>query len=328
MSQLASTRTSSTREGETTGQGQSTSSRPHFFAPRNLFFLTLVALSIALFWGPLKTLFDYATRQEHKYDQYSHTLLIPLVSLALAYSERKRIFARVRYSLGTGGILLFVAVSIDWFCWRRDGALGPEVSLSITILGLVIFWIGGFIACYGRGAFRAGLFALLFLVLTVPLPALLLNGPVTFVQQGSADVASFVFGIFGVPVFRNGVYFTLPGLTIEIAKECSGIHSLLALFIISLLAGHLSLLAGWKRVVLVLLVFPIICLTNGLRISALALLTAYVDPRIIFSSLHRDGGFLFFGLAMVLLAGVLYLMGFRRQKSAKATPSDPLSVAE
>jgi exosortase len=320
MSQLPSTRTPSTREGETAGQVHFVPARRCFLTPRNVTFLILVALSIIIFWGPLKTLFDYATRQEHKYDQYSHTLLIPLVSLALAYSQRKRIFGKVQCGIRTGGILFFIALAVYCFGWRRAGTLGQEVSLSIAVLGLVIFWIGGFVACYGCQAFRTGSFAMLFLLLTVPLPAALLNGPVTFVQEGSADVASFVFGMFGVPVFRNGVYFTLPGLTIEIAKECSGIHSIFALFIVSLLAGHFTQLTVWKKVVLVILIFPIVCLTNGLRISALALLTAYVDPRIISSSLHREGGFLFFGLAMVLLFSALCLMGFRRQNLGQPDP--------
>lgn len=273
---------------------------------RNALFLSLVVVSAAVFWTPLRILLDYSLRGGHQYDQYSHTLLIPLVSIALAYSERKPIFASVRYAFPAGGMLLLTSLTLDWFGRRTLGATRSEVSLSITILGVVIFWMGAFVVCYGRQAFRAGSFALLFLLLTVPVPTALLNGPVTFVQQGSADTASLMFQMFGVPVFRSGLFFTLPGLTIEIAKECSGIHSILALFILSLLAGHLSRLAGLKRLILALLVFPIVCLTNGLRIGALALLSAYVDPRIINSSLHRDGGILFFLLGLGLLMSCLH----------------------
>ncbi len=276
---------------------------------RNVFFLSLVALSITLFWTPLRTLFDYSMRGGHEYDQYSHTLFIPLLSIALAYSARKKIFASVQYGFGVGGILLLAAVAIEWVGRRAIGTVGPEGSLSIAILGLVIFWIGGFIFCYGLRCFRAGRFVLLFLLLTVPVPAVLLNGPVTFVQRGSAEVASVMFYVSGVPVLRNDFSFTLPGLTIEIAKECSGIHSILALFIVSLLAGYFTAIVGWKRLLLALLVFPIVCVTNGIRIGAITLLAAYVDPRFLNSSLHRDGGVLFFLLGLGLLMTVLHLLG-------------------
>lgn len=288
---------------------------------RNVFFLLFVGASIALFWSPFMMLFDYSMRRGHQYDQYSFTLLIPLMAIALVYMERRKIFAKVQYGFVSGAILLTIGAVIGWYGSRAVGTVGPEESLSIAILGLVIFWMGGFVLCYGRFAGSAAKFELLFLLLTVPLPSALLTDPVGFVRSGSADFASFMFHILKVPVFRNGFIFALPGLTIEVAKECSGIHSILALFIISLLASHFSFLAGWKKVILALLVFPIVCLTNGLRITVLALLSAYVAPWIIHSSLHRDGGILFFLLGFFLLMLSLRFMK-RSEVSVRASSGE------
>lgn len=275
---------------------------------RNGIFLLIVLASVVVFWAPLRTLVDYSMRGEYQYDQYSIAIMIPFLSIALAYSERKRIFAKVQYSLGVGAILLFIAFALDGISQEGVATLGHETSLSMAILGLVLLWIGGFLLCYGRQAFRAGAFALMFLLLTVPLPSSLFNGPVSFVREGSADVASLIFHIFGVPVFRNGFTFALPQLTIEVAKECSGINSMLALFIVSLLASHFFQLSNWKKVVMALLVFPIVCVTNGLRIATITLLSAYVAPWVIHSSLHRKGGSLFFVLGLVLLMTSLQLI--------------------
>jgi hypothetical protein len=49
------------------------------------------------------------------------------------------------------------------------------------------------------------------------------------------------FKLFGVPVFRQGFRFSLPGVEIEIAKECSGIRSSVALYNTGLLIGHVFL---------------------------------------------------------------------------------------
>jgi len=275
---------------------------------RNVLFLCVVAVSISLFWTPLRTLLDYSMRGGHQYDQYSHTMLIPFVSLGLMFFERRRIFKTVGYGFGVGAALLVVGIILSWPAQRALPQLGIEESLSAKILGLVVFWMAGFILCYGTRAFRTGLFPLLFLLLTVPIPSTILDKPVTAVQYGSTEVCSLIFSLVGVPVFRQGTVLSLPNISIEVAKECSGIHSTLALFIVSLLAGHFFLSSSWKKVALVLFTLPIVCVTNGLRIALLTLLAVYVDASFLYGNLHRSGGIGFFLVAIALLFGILWLL--------------------
>jgi exosortase/archaeosortase family protein len=47
---------------------------------------------------------------------------------------------------------------------------------------------------------------------------------------------------------------------------------------------------------------------NSIRIVTLSLLGNYVDPVILTSSLHREGGTPFFVLALLLLAPILFLL--------------------
>jgi exosortase/archaeosortase family protein len=47
---------------------------------------------------------------------------------------------------------------------------------------------------------------------------------------------------------------------------------------------------------------------NGIRIATLTLLGAYVDPRILQSDLHREGGIPFFIVALLLMAPILYFL--------------------
>jgi exosortase/archaeosortase family protein len=95
-------------------------------------------------------------------------------------------------------------------------------------------------------------------------------------------------------------------MSVEVAPQCSGIRSGLALFITALLASYLFLDSWWRRIILVLCVFPITMFKNGIRITTLTLLGTYVDPRILQSSLHREGGIPFFILALLLMAPILY----------------------
>ncbi len=277
-------------------------------SPRNVLFLFLVIVSLFVFWTPLRTLLDYSLRGQHEYDKYSHTVLIPFISMVLVFLGRKRTFASVQYDFRIGAILLFAGLIVNWSAGWGLNQLGAENSLSVRVLGLVVFWIAGFILCYGTRAYRAGAFPLLSLLLAVPIPNLLLDAPLSAVRYGSTEVCSLVFNLAGVPFLRNGLEFALPSISIEVAKECSGIHSTLALFIVSLIAGHLFLTYLWKKVLLVLFVLPVVCITNGLRIAGLTLLAVYVDPRFMHSSLHREGGIGFFVLALLLLFAVLHLL--------------------
>jgi exosortase len=125
----------------------------------------------------------------------------------------------------------------------------------------------------------------------------------------------------GVPFFRDGFVFHLSGQSIEVAKECSGIRSTLSLFITCTLAGHLFLKTWWKHTILIICVIPIAMFKNGIRIVTLTLLGTYVDPRILGSNLHREGGILFFVLALLLLAPILY---FLRKSEKKGHGFPPL----
>lgn len=281
------------------GPSSSSSDATRMVTSRNALSLILVIASVFVFWTPLRTLLSYAMRRDDfQYDKYAHTILIPFLSMGLLYFERRRIFKHVDYSLRMGAMLLLVALTVNW----------SAESVPVKLLALVVFWIAGFILCYGTRAFRAGAFPLLFLLLIVPIPDFLLDGVIWVVRFGSTMVCSLLFGLFSVPALRNGFELSLSSVKIEVAEQCSGIHSTLGLLIVSLLAGHLFLSSVKKRVVLVLVALPIVCVTNGLRIAGLTLLAEYVDINILHSRLHHQGGMGFFLLALIFLFGILQIL--------------------
>ena len=180
-----------------------------------------------------------------------------------------------------------------------------------------MLWLGGFLLFYGRRAFRAALFPLLFLMFTVPIPTVLLDGAIRMLTVGSGWVVATLFTLTGTLYYREGFVFELPNLAIEIAKECSGIRSTIALLLTSLIAGHLYLTSGWSRALLVAAIVPITILKNGIRIVGLALLTLHVDPSYLDGRLHHDGGPVFFVLALMFLTPVLVML--RRSEVRKGS---------
>jgi exosortase len=185
----------------------------------------------------------------------------------------------------------------------------------------MILWIlGGFLWVCGRKAFKRALFPLLFLAFMIPLPSPVLDPMVTILQSGSAWSAKAILQLLAVPVHSNGVFISLPGVTIEVAKECSGIRSAVALLVLSTFAGYLYLRTNRRRCIFVLSVIPIAIVKNGMRIATLSLLGTYVDIHYLTDSvLHRYGGKPFFLVAIVMLAPIFWVLKRSEIKSGDDT---------
>ena len=254
-------------------------------------------------YAPLRDLLANPVRSEY----YSHILLIPLVSGFFLYTGRKEIFSSPKYSYGTGIPLLAIGVLLYVIGWSRGQSLNQNDYASLMAFSVILSWIGGFILFYGMQAFRKAIFPLLFLVFMIPIPSILMEKTISVLLAGSTAATHMLFKLTGIPFLKEGAVFNLPGMSIQVAKECSGIRSSLGLFITGILAGHLFLRTGWKKFILVLFVYPITVLKNGIRIVTLSSLAVYVDERFITQSfLHRSGGFLFYIPALVLLGLVLW----------------------
>ena len=219
----------------------------------NLWFALFTILSLLFFGKYLNALVTLSLRD----GRYSHVLLIPIMSASLVYLQRRRVFSGSRYCPFKSLPLLVLGVTL--FCLaQKFRTLNSNDRLSLVVLAIVVVWMAGFVLCYGPQSFRAALFPLLFLLWMIPIPTVVLDNIVLALQKGSAVMTYALFKVLGVPVFWQHFKFLLPGAEIEIAEECSGIRSSLALFITSILAGYVFLPSSWRRVVFSLFTVPVV----------------------------------------------------------------------
>jgi exosortase len=270
--------------------------RPEKIKSADTAFLAFVAVSLAVFGKLLFALVSFAF--DHEY--CSHIILIPAISIWLAYTSRQSIRAALR-TWPTGAVLAVPAIPVLLWAFARRSALNPGDFLAAATFSVVCVWIGGFAVCYGPRALRAAIFPLLFLFLMVPLPGFVLQAAVHSLQKGSTEITYWMLQAVGQPALKDGFIIYLPKLTILVAEECSGIRSTVALFITCLLVAHMMLKSNWRRTVFVLITFPVALIKNGIRIAALVLLSIHVDMRFMTSSLHKDGGFVFFLIALLIM---------------------------
>jgi len=266
--------------------------------------LFLACVAALVVYGPVREYLYWTYKSAY----YTHVVLIPLVSAYLIFTRRKEIFRDIGYAFAPGGavaglgLLLLVAAAALASGWTKND------HAALVACGTVLAVIGAFVAIFGLRAFRSARFALLFLAFMVPLPTVVEQGIIRVLQLGSTEFVALLFSITPVPVLRDGVVFHMPGLSIEVAPQCSGIRSSLALVITCVLAGHMFLRRGWSKALLVLAVLPVTMLKNGIRIVTLSVLALYVDRGFLESSLHRDGGIVFFILALCLMAPILFVL--------------------
>jgi exosortase len=189
-----------------------------------------------------------------------------------------------------GGLLLYLA-----------GALGADVftvRVSFVVLVAGAIW---YIA--GRAAARLLAAPLLFLLIAIPLPALIVNAITLPLQLGASRLAEALLAMTGVPVFRDGNLLVLPSATLEVEQACSGLRSLVSLGALSVVLAWATETAVSRRMMIVAASLPIAIVANGLRIAATGLAVEAWGPQMSLGGWHTLTGWLTFVAAVAALIG-------------------------
>jgi len=293
---------------------------PRKIKKHHVCFLCLSILPLVPVRLPLTDLLSASFRS----DTYSHVLFIPLLSVCLVYLRRNSVFLKPQYCLSWGLPLLLLGMLFIWIVQKSVSFSDRNDYLCGAAFSLACVWLPAFVLSYGVKASRAASFALLFLVLMIPMPTILVDAVVGALQRGSADMTYAMFKLVGLPVDWLGFVFSIRGARFEIAKECSGIHSSLVLFVVSILAGHLFLRSIWGKVCFSVFTVLVAIFKNAVRIVTIACLTVYVDASYYDGWLHRKGGVVFAAFAMAILAPFLLALRkaepyFQRKQPASGT---------
>jgi len=274
-----------------------------------------VAIPVVIEWRAILDTFALALHD----DQYTHILLIIPVSATLIYLDRRWLGQGTAPGVGLGLVLLCVSVLVAGWSVGNAAMLSPDVRRALAILALVTWWLGGFVVLFGAQTFQRFVFPLCFLFWLVPFPEFVLNRIVSWLQHGSADAAQLLFAAARVPVVQDGIVMSVPGVTIEVAAECSSIRSSLMLVVISMVVAHLFLRSSWRKAAVVLFAVPLSIAKNGFRIFVIVMLGTRVDPGFLHGDLHRHGGPVFLALALAVIVVLTWLL--RRGEGDSAAPN-------
>jgi len=261
----------------------------------------------AAFAKPLYDLIRMALQS----DLYSHILLVPFISAYLVRTRPLNLASDSgpAWRLALMPLLAGLAVlGIYWSAVHAGWTPAREDYLALMVLAFLCFLTAIGLTDLGVRTLEQVAFPAAFLLFLIPFPTTVRSAIETFFQYGSADAAHMFFKMFGMPLIRRGLEFQLPGFALQVAPQCSGIHSSLVLFITSLIAGYLFLKTSSRRWLLSLAVVPLALLRNGFRVFVIGELCVNVSPEMIDSPIHHHGGPIFFALSLIPFFLLLYLL--------------------
>jgi exosortase len=198
------------------------------------------------------------------------------------------------------------------------GRLGVE--LFLTRASLLGFIGGSIVFLFGWRHLRTLAFPLALLLLTIPIPTIVVTRLTLSLQLFASRVAEFVLVALGIPVLREGNVLELPNATLQVAEACSGIRSLTALVTLALVVARFSDTRWPVRAVILASAIPIAVLVNAMRVAASAIAAHWYGLVAVQGFVHELMGWLMFLIAFALMTACARAVGGRVPRRRAVAP--------
>ena len=254
----------------------------------------LVLAGVLLVYWPVftKLVHDWAYD-----DNYSHGFLIVPLALYFVWERRARLEA-IPIKPAWTGLLVFVGGILVLLA----GLLGSELFLSrISIIGTVA---GMIVFLFGWRHLRALTFPLAFLLLMIPIPAIIFNQIAFPLQLFASKVGEAAISAANIPVLREGNVLILANTTLEVAEACSGIRSLVSLITLGIVYGYFTDSRAWVRLTLVASTIPVAILSNGARVAGTGIAAHWLGAAAAEGFLHQFSGWVVFVIAFLMILSI------------------------
>jgi len=227
---------------------------------------------------------------------YAHGLICTPLALGLAWTRREQL-RQTPLAPRSAAFLGILASTLLLLL----GTLSAE--LFLTRISCLVFIASTVVFVAGWRHLRILAFPCVLLLMSVPIPAIVLTRftlPLQFVASSMAETA--LTGV-GIPVLREGNVLVLPNATLQVAEACSGLKSLVSLMTMALLIARRADRRWTARLAVVIVAIPLAVAVNGLRVAITAAATYGFGPLALEGIIHEGLGWLMFLVALLILAG-------------------------
>jgi len=251
-------------------------------------------LSIGVFYGTWASIVEIWGRTK----TYTHGFVIAPISLWLIWTQRHH-WLRLKPTISYFGLLPIIAGGLLWL------AANLSHVLVVEQLAVVIMLVGALWLVLGNTVTYALLFPLSFLFFMVPVGEDLVPPLIEFTSTFTVNLLRMT----GIPVYREGNFFTLTSGSWSVIEACSGINYLIASITLGFVYAYLNYSSYWKRALFLLVSIIVPIIANGLRAYMIVMMGHLSNMTIAVGVDHLIYGGVFFSFVILL---VFYLGSFWR----------------
>lgn len=223
-------------------------------------------------------------------ETYAHGFLIFPISAYLIWTRRNDILP-LRPEPSVLGIIALLGLGLLWLAAESAEALVVSQYAVVAMVPAIVW------AVLGHRVTLALLFPLLFLLFAVPAGDFLL----TPMMNLTADFTVAALRVTGIPVFREGNFFSVPSGSWSVVEACSGLRYLIASVTLGCLFSYLTYRSYWRRLAFIGLSILVPIIANWVRAYLIVMIGHLSSNRLATGVDHIIYGWVFFGFVMMLL---------------------------
>jgi exosortase A len=241
-------------------------------------------------------------------ETYGHGFLIAPISLWLIWRKRDQLRDSAIKASWSG----LLAVAVCCFAWIVGVLAGVNVLIYAAIVGMVVSTV---IAVAGWDFASKIAFPLGFLFFMVPA-----GDPINpLLMEYTARMTIWAVRATGIPVFREGLNFTLPTGSWSVVEACSGLRYVVAAAVLGSLFAYLNFSSWIRRAVFFAAALVVAVIANWMRAYLIVMVGHLSNMRWGVGDDHVVYGWVFFGLTMF----ILFAMGSRWHDETRVVTSGP-----
>ena len=244
---------------------------------------------------------------------FAHGFVIAPISVWLIWRLRERLAGLVPVPQPLALIPLAMA-GAAWLVAHSAGVHASEQFAFVAMIPAAVW------AILGTTVTKRIAFPLAFLFFAVPAGDFLMPT----LMDHTADFTVAALRLSGVPVFREGNFFTIPSGNWSVVEACSGLRYLIASITLGCLFAYLNYRSFARRAAFVLASIAVPIVANWFRAYMIVMLAHVSSNKLATGVDHLVYGWLFFGIVMLAL---FWVGNFWRDDGDTAEPA-PKNVAK